>query len=55
MRLSNLYIRNIQVAYPWSLGDGLPEPPFGFQFLTDESGVYLTDDNGNFLVGNWNG
>jgi len=45
----------IVIAYPGTLGDDLPEPPFGWYFLTDDAGAYLTDDNGNYLIGEWNG
>jgi len=51
-RVSSL---SIVIAYPGVLGDGLPEPPLGWQFLTDDDGVYLTDDDGNYLIGEWNG
>jgi hypothetical protein len=50
-----LYLKNVCVAYPGTLGDGLPEPPYGYQFLTDDLGNYLTDDLGNYLVVPWNG
>lgn len=44
---------SIIIAYPGTLGDGLPEPPYGWQFITDDNGVYLTDDEGNYLVVEW--
>jgi hypothetical protein len=44
---------SVSVAYPGVLGDKLPEPPFGFVFLTDDAGVYLTDDDGRFLIAEW--
>lgn len=43
------------VAYPGMLGDGLPEPPFGWQFVVDDLGRYIIDDNANFLVVEWHG
>lgn len=50
-----LYLKNLSVAYPGTLGDGLPEPPYGYQFVVDENGNYLTDNLGNYLVVPWNG
>lgn len=47
------FLLSLSVAYPGALGDGLPEPPYGFAFLTDDAGVYLTDDDGGFLVVEW--
>lgn len=46
-------LRNIVIAYPGTLGDGLPEPPFGFLFIVDDIGRYITDDDGNFIVVEW--
>lgn len=45
----HLYGRNVSVAYPGRLGDELV-PPAGYVFLTDDLGVYLTDEAGWFLV-----
>lgn len=55
MSRKRLYLKSLSIAYPRPLGDGMPEPPYGYMFLVDENGVYLTDDNGNFLIGPWNG
>ena len=41
---------NVRVAYPGSLGGGLPQAPLGYAFLVDDNGVFLTDDNGVFLM-----
>jgi len=45
---------NIVIAYPGTLGDGLPEPPYGFMFLVDDEGAYILDDFGNYIVVEWN-
>lgn len=50
-----LWLRNLNVAYPSTLGDDLPEPPFGYCFITDDDGAYLLDDNNYYLVVEWNG
>lgn len=42
---------NVKIAYPGILGGGIPVVPLGFMLLTDDAGVYLTDDNGNYLIG----
>lgn len=42
------------VAYPGTLGDGLPEPPFGWRFIVWDDGSYIVDDFGNFLIVEWN-
>lgn len=44
---------DVVIAYPGTLGAGLPDPPYGWVFLTDDNGVYLTDDAGNFLIVEW--
>jgi hypothetical protein len=48
-------LKNVMIAYPGVLGDGYPEPPNGWQFLTDDEGNYLLDNLGNYLVGEWYG
>ena len=45
---------NLITAYPGTLGDGLPEPPFGYWFVLDDLERYVTDDFGNFIVVEWN-
>lgn len=40
-------------AYPGTLGDGLPEPPFGYRFVVDDMGRYIVDDLGNYIVTEW--
>ena len=44
----------VVIAYPGTLGDGLPEPPFGYRFIVDDIGRYILDDLGNFIVTEWN-
>lgn len=44
---------NFVVAYPGTLGDGLPEPPYGYVFVVDDLDRYVTDDAGNFIVVEW--
>lgn len=44
----------IVVAYPGTLGDDLPEPPYGWLLVVDDLGRYITDDLGNFLIVEWN-
>ncbi len=49
-------ILTIEVGWPWALGGKLPPLPLGYAFLTDDYGVFLTDDIGNlFIVENANG
>jgi hypothetical protein len=31
-------------------GGGLPTLPSGYLFLVDDSGNYITDDDGNFII-----
>jgi len=54
-RRGRLYLKNIMIAYPGVLGDGLPIPPSGYVFLLDDVGNYLTDGLGNYLVVDWYG
>ena len=42
---------NVKIAYPGRLGGGIPVIPPGYMLLTDDDGVFLTDDNGNYLIG----
>lgn len=51
--MRRLFLRNLSVAYPGTLGDNLPEPPFGYMFITDDVGNYIVDDFGNFIVVEW--
>lgn len=44
---------SVRYAYPGKLGAGIPVVPLGFMLLTDDNGVYLTDDDGRFLIGEW--
>lgn len=41
----------VHIAWPWELGlGGEPEPPVGYVFLVDDSGAYLTDDDGYYII-----
>lgn len=31
-------------------GGGLPDPPEGFAYLTDDEGVYITDSEGSYII-----
>lgn len=48
--MRRLFLKNVSVALPMTLGGNVPEPPNGYAFLTDNNGVYLTDGAGNYLV-----
>lgn len=42
----------ISFAYPWELGGDVP---YGYEVLTDDEGLILTDDEGRWLLGSYYG
>lgn len=43
------------LAWPWTLGYPIPDPPPGYAYLLDDEENFLTDDLGALLTVPWSG